>query len=86
MEQAIDAGITIATNQVQFSLIDSRPTVKMGPLCAKHGVKLLTYGTLCGGFLADKWLGEPVPAMYSDGMTPSHRKVSICFFWAGFMH
>ncbi|KAK8206248.1 putative general stress protein [Phyllosticta capitalensis] len=74
MEQAIDAGIAIATNQVQFSLIDSRPTVKMGPLCAKHGVKLLTYGTLCGGFLADKWLGEPVPAMYSDGMTPSHRK------------
>ncbi|KAK8153410.1 putative general stress protein [Phyllosticta citrichinensis] len=74
MEQALAAGIALATNQVQFSLIDSRPTVKIGPLCAKHGIKLLTYGTLCGGFLADKWVEQPAPALYSDGMTPSHRK------------
>ncbi|KAK7512709.1 putative general stress protein [Phyllosticta citriasiana] len=74
MEQALAAGIALATNQVQFSLIDSRPTVKMGPLCVKHGVKLLKYGTLCGGFLADKWVGESAPALCGDGMTPSHRK------------
>ncbi|KAK7509904.1 putative general stress protein [Phyllosticta citriasiana] len=80
MEQALAAGIALATNQVQFSLIDSRPTVKMGPLCVKHGVKLLKYGTLCGGFLADKWVGESAPALCGDGMTPSHRKIVA---WGG---
>ena len=35
----------------QFSLIDSRPMVKMGEVCIKHNVKLLTYGTLvCSEF------------------------------------
>jgi hypothetical protein len=30
----------------QFSLIDSRPTMKMGEVCLKENIKLLTYGTL----------------------------------------
>ena len=30
-------------------------------LCREKGVKLLAYGTLCGGFLSDKWLGQPEP-------------------------
>ncbi len=28
---------------------------------ARSGVKLLAYGTLCGGFLSEKWLGKPEP-------------------------
>lgn len=39
----------IASNQVQFSVVDTRPLAKMAPLCAAHGVHLLTYGTLMGG-------------------------------------
>ncbi|EGN92064.1 hypothetical protein SERLA73DRAFT_191639 [Serpula lacrymans var. lacrymans S7.3] len=49
----------IVSNQVQFSLIDTRPLHGMADVCEKHNVKLLTYGTLCGGFLADKWLHRP---------------------------
>lgn len=30
----------------QFSLIDQRPTLGMADMCHKHGLKLLTYGTL----------------------------------------
>jgi len=37
-------------------------------------VKLLTYGTLCGGFLADKWLGASEPDPYDASMNPSQRK------------
>lgn len=65
------------TQQFQFSLIDSRPTVAMGDLCSKHNVKLLTYGTLCGGFLADEWLDKPEPEMYDDSSTPSKRKAGL---------
>ncbi|CRG92106.1 hypothetical protein PISL3812_09161 [Talaromyces islandicus] len=74
MQRVIDSGVTIYSNQVQFSLIDSRPVVKMGAVCEKHNVKLLTYGTLCGGFLAEKWLGKAEPRLYDSDITPSQRK------------
>lgn len=44
--EIIEAGIPIATNQVQFSIIDSRPRYAMADICLKHNVKLTTYGTL----------------------------------------
>ncbi|TDL19795.1 Aldo/keto reductase [Rickenella mellea] len=64
----------IVSNQVQFSVIDTRPLHGMADVCERHNVKLLTYGTICGGFLADKWLGQPEPDSYQGAMTPSQRK------------
>ncbi|KAF8055146.1 NADP-dependent oxidoreductase domain-containing protein [Lyophyllum atratum] len=64
----------IVSNQVQFSIIDTRPLHGMADVCEKHDLKLLTYGTLCGGFLADKWLDQPEPDLYSGNLTPSQRK------------
>ena len=29
----------------------------MADFCQQHGIKLLTYGTVAGGFLSDKYLG-----------------------------
>ncbi|KAK7050905.1 hypothetical protein VNI00_005017 [Paramarasmius palmivorus] len=68
--------VGVVSNQIQFSLIDSRPMFKMAPVCEKFGIKLLTYGTFCGGFLSDKWLGVGPPDIYSEsaGLTPSQRK------------
>lgn len=37
--------VGLVSNQVQFSLIDSRPLQKMSAVCGKYGVKLLTYGS-----------------------------------------
>ncbi|KAJ7627113.1 Aldo keto reductase [Roridomyces roridus] len=64
----------VVSNQVQFSLVDTRPLHGMTDVCTTHGVKLLTYGTLCGGFLADKWIGELEPDPYSGQLNPSQRK------------
>ncbi|CAK3990920.1 Hypothetical predicted protein [Lecanosticta acicola] len=84
MEGIVQAGIKIHTNQVQFSLIDSRPISKMGAACKKHDIKLLTYGTLCGGFLADKWLGRPEPELFLESITPSQRKYyEMIVNWGG---
>ncbi|KZT21740.1 Aldo/keto reductase [Neolentinus lepideus HHB14362 ss-1] len=65
---------SIVSNQVQFSLIDTRPLHGMASVCEKHGMKLLTYGTLCGGFLSDRWLHKPEPDLYAGNLTPSQRK------------
>ncbi|KAK7422816.1 hypothetical protein QQX98_001378 [Neonectria punicea] len=84
LETVLDSGTVIVSNQVQFSLIDSRPTIEMGAVCLKHNVKLLTYGTLCGGFLAEKWLDTPEPDLYDLSITPSQRKYhGVIRSWGG---
>jgi aryl-alcohol dehydrogenase-like predicted oxidoreductase len=55
-------GIPIVSNQVQYSLVDRRPAAKMETFCAEYGITLLTYGTLLGGLLSEKYLGRPEPA------------------------
>ncbi|KAI1387990.1 aldo/keto reductase [Hypoxylon trugodes] len=68
--------VGIVSNQVQFSLVDARPLRKMVSVCEKYGLKLLTYGSFCGGFLSERWLHQPAPAVYleSHQLTPSQRK------------
>ena len=55
----LDAGVPIVSNQVQFSLLDRRPLNGMVQLCEQRGVKLLTYGTLAGGLLSDRYVAAP---------------------------
>jgi len=55
----VSEGIEIITNQICFSLLDRRAADEMSTFCLQNDIKLLTYGTLAGGFLTDKWLGEP---------------------------
>jgi enamine deaminase RidA (YjgF/YER057c/UK114 family) len=33
----------------------------MTTLCQEHGVRILAYGTVCGGFLSRRWLNAPEP-------------------------
>ncbi len=68
-----EAGIKIVSNQVQFSLVDRRPEVNMIKFCQQHDIKLFTYGSLCGGFLSEKYLGKPKPRSF-DLTTVSLRK------------
>ncbi|GBL37620.1 uncharacterized oxidoreductase At1g06690, chloroplastic [Anaerolineaceae bacterium] len=56
------AGVPVATHQLQYSVLDQRPVNGMAALCAAHGVQLLCYGALAGGFLSEKYLGQPAPA------------------------
>jgi aryl-alcohol dehydrogenase-like predicted oxidoreductase len=58
----LDAGVELATMQIQYSPLDARPAGPMSELCAASGMKLLCYGTLAGGFLSERWLGQPRPA------------------------
>jgi aryl-alcohol dehydrogenase-like predicted oxidoreductase len=57
----IEAGVPVASMQVQYSLLDRRPESGLAALCARTGMKLLCYGTVAGGFLSARWLGQPRP-------------------------
>jgi aryl-alcohol dehydrogenase-like predicted oxidoreductase/enamine deaminase RidA (YjgF/YER057c/UK114 family) len=60
---ALASGIPIVSNQICHSVIDQRAMGEMSKVCEKHGVKILAFGTLMGGFLSDKWLGKSEPKM-----------------------
>ncbi|CAD7701771.1 unnamed protein product [Ostreobium quekettii] len=59
LEKILDAGVPVVSNQVQFSLLDRRPLNGMIQLCRERGIKLLTYGSLGGGLLSDRYTEEP---------------------------
>ena len=57
----LETGIEVVSNQVCFSLLDQRAANHMTRLCLDHGVSILAFGTLAGGFLTEKWLHKPEP-------------------------
>ena len=57
-----EAGIRIVSNQVQYSLVDRRPEAAMAAFCREHDITLLTYGTVLGGLLSEKYLGQTAAA------------------------
>jgi aryl-alcohol dehydrogenase-like predicted oxidoreductase len=61
LNSIVEHGIRIVSNQVQYSLIDRRPEVQMSQFCQAHDIQLLTYGTVGGGLLSERYLGQPEP-------------------------
>ena len=58
----LHSGFEIVSNQVCFSLLDQRARHNgMTELCEQHGVTLLAFGTVAGGFLTERWLDQPEP-------------------------
>jgi aryl-alcohol dehydrogenase-like predicted oxidoreductase len=58
----VEAGVPVVSHQVQYSLLDRRPETSMVPLCSVHGIGLIAYGALAGGFLSERWRSRPAPA------------------------
>lgn len=61
MSEILASGVTLASHQLQYSVLDRRPERGMVALCRKHGIRLLCYGVLGGGFISERWLGAPPP-------------------------
>lgn len=73
LQVVVNSGIEVVSNQVCYSLLDQRAAGEMTQLCLKHGVKLLAFGTVAGGFLSEKWLGKPEPLL-TESLTWSQMK------------
>ena len=73
LEMIVHSGIEVASNQVCYSLLDQRASGAMTAACVRHGVKLLAFGTVAGGFLSGKWLDQSEPLL-DDSLTWSQMK------------
>ncbi|MDP9138424.1 MAG: aldo/keto reductase [Pseudomonadota bacterium] len=84
--ELVTAGVPLATMQVQYSLLDARPEHGLAGFCLKHGIRLLCYGSVAGGFLADRWLGKPEPTPPFTNRSLAKYKLIIDDFggWALF--
>ena len=73
LRMMVHSGIEVVSNQVCFSLLDQRATKRMCDLCLGHGIKILAFGTLAGGFFSEQWFGKAEPAI-DEKLTWSQMK------------
>jgi aryl-alcohol dehydrogenase-like predicted oxidoreductase len=69
--------VTPLTVQAQISLVDRRAERTLLPFCREHAIAVLAYGTLAGGFLSKRWLGQPDPGLVPSEATPFHREYRL---------
>ena len=82
---ALADGVPLLTNQVSFSLVDRRAAGPLAEVCAAHGVHLFGYGTLCGGFLSDRWLGQREPLDIDDWSKMKYQRfIDVTGGWDAF--
>jgi aryl-alcohol dehydrogenase-like predicted oxidoreductase len=79
----VEQGITLVSNQVQYSVLDQRPEVKMIPFCKKNDIKLITYGTLLGGFFSEKYLGKSEPTRADLDTLSLQKYKNMIDAWGG---
>jgi len=86
---AKSVGVNIVSNQISYSLIDRRGSGDMADYCDQAGIKILAYGTLCGGFISNKWLGkaEPTGDQLSNWSLMKYKRfIDAAGGWDKFQH
>src|SRR5205823_13708114 len=83
MEIMVDSDIQIVSNQVQYSIIDRRPEVKMIPFCIEHNISLLIYGSLCGGLMSEHYLGRIQPTTTELNTLSLRKYKQMIDAWGG---
>jgi aryl-alcohol dehydrogenase-like predicted oxidoreductase len=75
--------IPVVSNQVQYSLIDRRPDIRMASFCRDHAISLLAYGTLLGGLLSERYLGCPEPRRPELNTASLQKYKNMIDAWGG---
>lgn len=83
MQIILDEGFEPVSNQVQYSLIDQRPQVEMESFCKKNNIKLLTYGTLGGGLVSERFLGVSEPTQADLDTYSLQKYKNMVDAWGG---
>ena len=83
MQIMIDSSLRIVSNQVQYSIIDRRPEVKMIPFCLEHNISLLAYGSICGGLISERYLGTVEPSTAELNTASLRKYKQMIDAWGG---
>ncbi|MFQ5440534.1 MAG: aldo/keto reductase [Nitrosopumilaceae archaeon] len=78
-----DQGIDIISNQIQYSILDQRPEKLMTSFCKQNKIQILTYGTLLGGFLSEKYLNFSEPTRADLSTASLQKYYNMIQTWGG---
>jgi aryl-alcohol dehydrogenase-like predicted oxidoreductase len=78
-----ERGIPIVSNQVQYSIVDRRPAMQMAEFCQQRAITLLTYGTVLGGLLSERYLGKPEPRRDELNTASLQKYKQMIDMWGG---
>ena len=84
LAELVDAGIPVASVQVQYSLFDRRPENRLLPYCKSKNIPLLCYGALSGGFLAEKWIGKAMEEPETRSQVKYLQVIEDSLGWGGY--
>ena len=83
LQSITDSDVQIASNQVQYSIIDRRPEVKMISFCKEHNISLLAYGSICGGLLSERYMGKTEPSAVELDTLSLRKYKKMIDTWGG---
>ncbi len=75
--EILAAGVPLTSMQVQYSVLDARPERHLVKLAQQNDIWLLCYGTVAGGFLGDRWLGQAEPTEPLENRSLTKYKLII---------
>jgi aryl-alcohol dehydrogenase-like predicted oxidoreductase len=78
-----ELGLQIISNQIQYSIIDRRPEVKMVRFCLEHKISLLAYGSVCGGLISERYLGKKEPSIAELDTLSLRKYKKMIDAWGG---
>ena len=55
LKEALDSGVTLAVNQLCYSLVFRAIEAEILPFCAARGIQVICYSPLMQGLLTDRW-------------------------------
>lgn len=86
MQRLLDAGVPLVSMQVQYSLIDDRPSRSMSEAALAAGISLLCYGSVAGGLFSERMLGASEPQQPFENRSIVKYKLIVDEFggWALF--
>jgi aryl-alcohol dehydrogenase-like predicted oxidoreductase len=76
-KEILQAGAPIVSTQIQYSILDDRPSRELADYCVQNNIALLCYGSLAGGFLSGDWLGKPEPTGPFENRSHTKYKLMI---------
>jgi aryl-alcohol dehydrogenase-like predicted oxidoreductase len=86
LQRITEHGIRVVSNQVQYSLVDMRPAARMEAYCLEHDIALLTYGTVAGGLLSERFLGVPEPGRFQLDTASLRKYKQMIDALGGWLH
>lgn len=84
LAKLVEQGIPVVSTQTQYSVFDRRPEKGYLDYCKSRHIFMLCYGTLSGGFLAERWMGKTMGEPETRSQVKYLQVIEDSLGWDGY--